>query len=166
MAIWQYKINFVPRSATQNADGTAIGAFPEYAEKSHDENEPFDVDAEFPRRWNPHDLAALETPLRDLFGAPVPHWGGGSSFGDESGSCAITYDDSLEIRLDARHPDVKLIEEVVDLGQLNDLVVVLPEGGTVIECSVEGITAAFAKSRAGQYCEDPEGTLKRIGRQL
>jgi len=166
MAIWQYKINFVPRGATQNADGTAIGAFPEYAEKSHDECKQFDIDAEFPRRWDPHVLAALETPLSELFGAPAPHWGGGSSFGDESGSCAIVYDDSLEIRLDARHPDAKLIGEVADLGRRNDLVVVLPEGGTIIECSVEGISAAFAKSRASQYCEDPEGMIKRIGRQL
>ena len=166
MAIWQYKINFVPRGATQNADGTVIGAFPEYAEKSHDESELFDIDVEFPRRWDPHALAALETPLRELFGTPVPHWGGGSSFGDESGTCAIICDDSLEIRLDARHTDVKLIEAVADLGQRNDLVVVLPEGGTIIECSVEGISAAFEKSRASQYCEDPEGTLKKIGRQL
>jgi hypothetical protein len=153
MAIWHFRIGFVPRRAVQEYYGTVPIAIPPPDVEEHD-------------FWKTYDRFEVEV-LLSSFGPKINSWSDEiTSWGTENGHQISLIGKAgkvewLTAKIDARQPSADFLGRVVDVAiQLNCLL--LLSETYVSEPEYTTIAAHLRSSLASQYLADPGGTLRRL----
>ena len=159
MAVWQFNFALIPRAGIVRVHGCLVDSLDEYRGSFAPEVR------DFPNYWVGTERSAECGAIAEIL-PPMESWSADARmFGTEDGDRIQVWPDDISCDVDVRNFRGDYLEKLLRFAATNDLVVVLKDGGEVLEPDIGLMIERIRSSRAFAFCDDPVGYLKGLATQ-
>lgn len=162
MAVWQYRFSLLPREGIRKAMGSIPESLEEY--KPVDPAN-FDENREYPNYWEGIDRRDFVEQIGRILPETKSWSAEARMFGEDEGDRIQCWDDDVACAVDVRHFSMKYVEQLCALAQKSDCLLVLNEGGQIVEPDLASLLERISHSRAYAFCAAPGEFLVNLGRE-
>jgi hypothetical protein len=164
MAIWQYDFFLAPTEAILRHHGMIPPVLRAYlpagtVDDSVVQEEQRDYWGGTPVRLQFIDMVTSILPRADSWHRDA------LMFGEPDGNKVEIWHDDVACKLDLRHLDVDLVEQIVQIATELDLKIIVKETGEVLAPDISLFMSSIEGSTARRYVRNPENCLKGLGEQ-